>query len=88
MLKKRQEHSFVSDNTRKAISENWSAQLDKSDSIKRDKLLETTYKKYLKLLHHLFNVKYENLIATRKQISTSWGCAVTTTLSSAVSSLA
>ena len=43
MLKKWQEHSFVSDNTCEAIAENRSAQLDKSDSIQKRKRLETTY---------------------------------------------
>ena len=42
-----QEHSFVSDNDNEDIAKNWSAQLDKSESIQKRKWPETTYKKYL-----------------------------------------
>ena len=44
-FKKHQEHSFVSDNAREAITENWYAQLDKSDSIQKWEWIENTYKK-------------------------------------------
>ena len=45
MLKKWQEHSFVSGNARGDIEENWSARLDESDSTQKRKRLENTYKK-------------------------------------------
>ena len=37
---------FVSDNVREAITENLSPQLDRLDSIKKRKRIETTYEKY------------------------------------------
>ena len=53
-----QEHSFVIDNAREAITENRSARLDESDSIKKRKQLETTYEKCALLLRNMFNVTY------------------------------
>ena len=50
-----QEHSFVSDDVCEAITENWSAQLDESDSITKRKRLETTYEKCAQLLGNEFN---------------------------------
>ena len=46
MLKKSQDHAFVSNNAHEAIVENWFAQLDKSESIKKNRQLEITYKTY------------------------------------------
>ena len=58
MLQKCQEHSFVSDNACDTIAENWSARLDKSDSIQKRKQLENTYEKCARLLWNAFNVTY------------------------------
>ena len=52
MLKKWQEHSFVSDNVREAIAEKWPAQLKELDLIQKRKRLETTHKKYSQLLQN------------------------------------
>ena len=45
MLQKLSRALFFSDNARETIAENWSARLDKSDSIQKIKQLETTYEK-------------------------------------------
>ena len=55
-MKKLQEHSFVSDNAREAITENGSARIDESDSIQKMKRLENTYQKCARLLHIVLNV--------------------------------
>ena len=61
-FKKMQGHSFVSDDEREAILENWSAWLDKSKSIQKRKHLGTTYKKCAQLLQSLCNVAYAVLL--------------------------
>ena len=55
MLKKWQEHSFVSDNAHEDITENLSAQLEELDSIQKSKHLETTYEKCARLLRNALN---------------------------------
>ena len=51
MLKKWQEHSFVSDNAHEDISKTQSAELYESESIQKSKRLETTYDNCARLLH-------------------------------------
>ena len=62
MLKKWQEHSFVSDNERGAIAEIKSARLEKLDLIQKSKFLETTYKKCAQLLWNSIHVTYAVLL--------------------------
>ena len=57
MLENWQEHSFVRDNAREGIAENWSAQLDKSELIQKSKRLENTCKTFMQLLGNSFNAK-------------------------------
>ena len=57
-----QEHSFVIDNAREAITENWSARLDELGSIKKRKRLETMYEKCERLLQKLFNFTHAVLL--------------------------
>ena len=49
---------FFSGNACEAIAENWSARLDKSESIQKRKRLENAYKKCTRLLWNAFNVTY------------------------------
>ena len=58
MQKNWKEHSFVSDNARDVISENWSARLDESESIKKRKQIEATYRNGAQLLWNSYNVPY------------------------------
>ena len=57
-----QEHSFISDNSREAIVENWSAQLDKSYSIQEIKWIETNYKICAQLMCKPYNVTHAILL--------------------------
>ena len=56
--KKWQEPSFVSDNAREAIAENWSAGLDESDFIFKKKMARKMYENCARLLHNSLNVTY------------------------------
>ena len=66
-----QEHKFVSDNTREAITVNWSAHLDKYDHIYK-KTARKMYKKYLRLLRNLYHNIYEHIITKRTIVLTAW----------------
>ena len=58
LFKRWQEHSFISDDTHEAVSENWSAQLDELESIIKMKWLDNTYENCAQLLQNAFNVTY------------------------------
>ena len=62
MLKKVAKTLIFSDNVREAMAVNWSARLDKSDSIQKRKRLETTYEKCAQLLWNAFNVTHAVLL--------------------------
>ena len=58
MLKKWQDHSFVSYNEREVFSDNWSDQPDESDLIQKRKQIENTHEKYAQLLGNAYNAAY------------------------------
>ena len=57
-----QEYSFVSDNVCEAITENWTARLEKLDSVLKRNYPETTYDKCVQLLWNSFDVTYAILL--------------------------
>ena len=63
VLKNWQEHSFVRNNVREAMSENWPDRLDELDLIQKSKWLEIRYKNCAQLLHNSFNVTYAILLS-------------------------
>lgn len=61
-FKKWKEHSFVSDNARDSITENWSTRLNELEQIQKRKRIETTYKKCARVLLNSFNVTHAVLL--------------------------